>query len=268
MSETLGQTMGRNLRPQNASTQGLRQNQVNQGGTKQVATNNVGSVGQDPIALLNNLIAQYTSGFNEQSQLGSNRLQDQLNAEMVKRGLFDSESAVDIMNRNQSDYQAQQNAALAQGLVPLYTGLSSLAQQAMEAERAREYNSQFAREQIENQLGYQRKMIPINVAAYRAAWMIENALNSNRGSGNPGMAAANAMAAGAALGKPLKINSLEDTPKKPWDPSQGPPSRGDNVSGYTYNPGEGTWTPAAATQQQWAEARNVGGNFDITNALP
>ena len=262
MSETPGQSMGRNLRPQRQSTQGLRQNQMPQ---NQQAQNNVGSVGQDPIALLNNLVQQYVTGFNQQGDVGYNRLQDQINNSLVQRGIFDSESGVDIANRNLTDYTAQQNNSLAQGLVPLYTALSSLAQNAMEADAARQYNSQFAQEQINNQLDFLRRRIPIDSDAYRTAYLLEKSMNKGSQS-NPYANAINQMAAGAALSKPLEIESLEDTPKKPWDPSQGPPERGTNTGSWVYNPQTGQWAPPG-----WASgssATTVPGNFNPNNTSP
>lgn len=246
MAETIGRQMGRKLRPQNQSTRGLRQNQVSGGSSM----DNL-SVGDDPIRLLDGLVKNYISGFNDQSALGSNRLQDQLNNELVKRGIYGDESGVDISNRNMSDYQTQQNSALAQALVPLYTAMASLAQNSMEAKAGRDYNSQFAREQVNNQLDFQKRMIPINSDAYRTAWNLENSLNQSLPQQpNPYMSAVNSMATAAALNKPLQIGSLEPTPQQP-----GPMIGG----GYDrMNPPPNGWIPTPTDYS----------TFDLTSPLP
>lgn len=283
MSETVGQQMGRNLRPQASSTRGLRQNQ-NSGG------NNM-NVAQDPLQLLNGLVAQYTQGFNNQSAMGSSRLRGEIERDLVARGLGRDASGVDILARGLGDYQSQSNAAFATGVIPLYTAMASLAQNAMEAEagrqfqfdylgRQQDYNldvlgrqqeygrsmqddeqaygldylgrqqnwqEDFARQQINNQLDYQKRMTPINSEAYRTAWNLEQSLNSSAPvQANPYMSAVNAMATSAALSKPLQIGSLEPTPQQ-----SGPMVGG----GYDrMNPPPNGWIPTPTDY----------GTFDLT----
>lgn len=310
--ETPGRTMGRKLRPQRQSTQGLRQNQTRQGGGNMDA-------------MLQNVISQYTNAFSGAQQAGAQRIRDAAQRDLIARGINDSATGVDIATSALGDYTAQSNLGLAQNLLPLYQAIAAMAAQAQEAElnrgfqfdmfrknaglqkdmfgmnaglqkdilglqhgynvdilgRNQGYDSQqaginferqrqlaqmgydaqsrFANQQIDNQLDYQRRMLPIQEDAYKRAYLLEQQMNQSAGNANPYMAAVNSMAAGAALGKPLQIGSLDSGSKK-WDPSQGPPRAGDDTSGWTYDPKNGTWSP---TQPQ---AQNSNGVFDLDEA--
>lgn len=298
-AETPGQTMGRNLRPQRASTRGLQQNQA----------------GNGMDSFLQGAITNYTNAFQGAQNAGATRIRDAATRDLIARGINDSATGVDIANRNLSDYTAQSNLGLAQNILPLYQAIAAMAAQADEAERNRgfqtdmfglnrdlqldvlgrtqghnvdmfgrnkdlqldvlgrtqgfdseqsrlafERQKQLIQQQLNQQLQYQRDMLPINEQAYRSAYQLEQQLNPPQTNYNPYMAAVNSANAQTALSQPI-LGGLTPTPSGPWDPSQGAPSSSDRTGNWVYSPGTGTWAPAGQVPQTSQQQ-----GFDLTSA--